>query len=439
MIFRYGCINTYIIILLCGYYLASDAFKGVKQINLSGSVRIFFILFLVSYGISFIINIGYFRFGDDIFESYHIIAFFELISCLFLFTFIVSVCDSQEDIYEYLGLMVFAYLLSCVFSIVQVVYPKYGILLESFIRTQEIADNVDRGFRVYGTVGGFELFAEYSAIVLLSSCCMMLVSLDPRKKIIWLCIIFTSVIMLFMTKTRGPFVGLSICFSYLFIFHTRTFGLKNIILFLSGVVISIGLGYIAFKGSKYNIIDALLNTNIDVSGGKFDTRSKVWKYGYDYLMSMDINNQLFGVGPGIKSRTALLLNFPHNLFLYLSISLGIFGSTLYLVWFVWIGFSRQGKPLQDKSTQLTTIFFKAIIIFFIIDQLKIEYTRESNYQQIIWAYFALIYMHIHKFSVIKPKILDTETDFALAAGCFHASYRPGRNSLEKRLPIHDNT
>ena len=156
-------------------------------------------------------------------------------------------------------------------------------------------------------------------------------------------------------------------------------------------------------------------------------------------MSMDINNQLFGVGPGIKSRTALLLNFPHNLFLYLSISLGIFGSTLYLVWFVWIGFSRQGKPLQDKSTQLTTIFFKAIIIFFIIDQLKIEYTRESNYQQIIWAYFALIYMHIHKFSVIKPKILDTETDFALAAGCFHASYRPGRNSLEKRLPIHDNT
>ena len=400
---KYGQLNTYLIIGICGYFLALDMFKGIKKSSLSGPVQVFIVLFIMANGLSFLFNLEYLRFDEGIFQSPHVQAVFILISCIILFIFIAGQVDSEETLYEFIGVMVLSYLLSSVFAFIQIIRPSYMLYFEMLLPYQDIADSADRGVRVYGTLGGYELFAEYSAIVFLSSCCMALISHGNIKKMFWIGAMLTSIFLLFMTKSRGPIVSLSICASYLIIFHNRTLGVKNILLFLLGCVVSISLAYLAFKDSKYNIIDALLKTNVNISSGKFDSRSEVWKYGYDYFLSMDLVNKVLGVGPGIVSHTPLLLTFPHNLFLYLLISLGLFGAFLYFSWFIWVGFVSQGKIRQDKATQIVTAFIKAIVIFFVIDQMKIEYIRVSSYQQIVWAFMALIYVQVHILSIDSPK------------------------------------
>jgi hypothetical protein len=120
-----------------------------------------------------------------------------------------------------------------------------------------------------------------------------------------------------------------------------------------------------------------------------DSRVEAWQSGFERFLE----HPLIGSGPyysiahGINS-----WYWPHCLYLYIANIVGVFGLTFFM-WLLW-AFWRATRPRVDRFndpsyTESYLFLARVQCLYFLVDQIKIEYLRNSTYQFQIWLMFAL--------------------------------------------------
>ncbi|NJD06229.1 MAG: O-antigen ligase family protein [Methylococcaceae bacterium] len=395
---EWGPINTFIITLLAaGEYLVSFIMKKKAGVS-SFTVKIFLSLFLILNVLSLLINVDYLDFTGPALSSPHSTAILNIVSCILLFLFIVRSIQTEDDIVSFMTLALFAYLISSVLSILQLINPAALLVAQDYFSRLSV-DTEDRGVRVMGTIGSFELYAEYSGIMTLVSLFLGMTEKAKLRKAFWLGTCLYCIFLMLMTKSRGGVISLGAAMLYLLTIQSKTIGAKRTLALLFAGIGSLAIVSIVTSGSGYSVMDALLSkTEIKASQGQFDSRSEVWAYGFSAISEMQFPQTIVGKGPGLISGTSLLEVFPHSLYIYLLISLGYLGLCLYLAWFLWLAAPKIRQNALTQKQVLLRVILKTILILIVVDQAKIEYIRptDSSYAQILWMFYALMYVAIHK-------------------------------------------
>ena len=121
-----------------------------------------------------------------------------------------------------------------------------------------------------------------------------------------------------------------------------------------------------------------------------DTRSDSWSEAFQ----RSLEHPLFGHGPYFTLRAGVRRFFwPHNVYLFYFFILGLSG----VICFVWILVNLLRTSFRHMGRSLTNIPFSkslllvlhVIVLIFAIDQLKIEYLRNTAYPFIAWFLFGL--------------------------------------------------
>ena len=395
---EWGPINTFIIFFVAISEYVISFITNKKAGVTSYSAKTFLALFIILNIFSFIINIDRLDFTGSVFSSPHVIALANIVSCTLLFLFFVRSIQTETDIASFMKLALLAYLLTSIFSIFQLTNPAALQIAEDYFSHLNV-DTEDRGVRVMGTIGSFELYAEYSAIMVLVSLLFGMTETITWRKMLWFAVCGYCVFLMLMTKSRGGVISLVVAMLYLTIIQSKTIGPKRTLAILLGGGVSLGVVYIITSGSNYNVIDALISkTEINTSQGGFDSRTEVWAYATQVISDMKFPQTFIGRGPGLSSGTSLLEMFPHSLYMYLLISLGYAGLCLYVVWFLWLGLPKLRRQELDRKQLLLRVTLKTILVLIVVDETKIEYIRviDSAYAQILWLFYALMYVAFHK-------------------------------------------
>jgi len=140
-----------------------------------------------------------------------------------------------------------------------------------------------------------------------------------------------------------------------------------------------------------------------------DTRIEVWQLAWDYITLK--KQYLLGHGP---ARTSFgFRNFtPHSLHLDVLMRYGVFTLIAMIIFFLLI-FFRNRKVLNILKKNKDSLFapFAFIdlsFIIFMVDQIKVEFTRRPNYELLVWIYFGILIavqnMVIKKYSQPKNQI-----------------------------------
>jgi O-antigen ligase len=121
-----------------------------------------------------------------------------------------------------------------------------------------------------------------------------------------------------------------------------------------------------------------------------DTRAKVWPDAWNRIFE----HPLIGHGPNYSSLSGThYYAWPHCLYLYVANNVGFIGLAVFL-WLLWT-FFRMSRPTTDDLrggdyVRSYMIVAHVQMLVFMVDQIKIEYLRNENYQFQVWMMFALI-------------------------------------------------
>ena len=399
---RYGDANIYMILGIAGADMLKNlGRRETYEIPFVALGLLGFILF--AYFTSFATNYWELDFPKGLLQSKHTIMVLTVISCVAYFLMIVRSMETVADIRVLLAITVLAYFVSAGAAVFQLIDPTNLYFYENFTHIQSIAVQEARGgVRVYGTLGEYELFAEYSAIVIMVLIYFLLTPKQPLwKRVLTIALVLAAFYFLAMTKTRGALIALTLSLGYVLAMQAKVIGLGRTFALLMVIVCLYGSAYFFLTQSGgYNVIDHIATTeNVDIKEGRFDNRTKVWTGAVKNFTEAKQQKQIWGKGPGIESGTKQLKDYPHSFYLYSLLAVGVVGLFAYMMWFVYLYFGR--LPREAEARRLA-IFMKALLILFLIDQLKIEALRLPAYQHIVWSLFAALY-------VVNKKGLIQET------------------------------
>jgi O-antigen ligase len=212
----------------------------------------------------------------------------------------------------------------------------------------------------------------------------------------------TNVAMMAATANRGSFlVLLASMLLFLYLFRAQL-GVKRIfqILVVSSVVLFGATALIAAY-SDFGQMFSRLETTTEFTGGLPDTRQRVWPQAWRIVPE----KPWLGHGPKlamphqVERRSIhpeqLVLDYPHNLYLYLLVTVGIVG-TMCMVYFLfsiaWKVWRAASRGIFDNEYEKGWVLVGALVIIgFLVDQLKIEFLRAGtiDYAHFIFALFGV--------------------------------------------------
>lgn len=384
----FGYLNVFIILAISAVYLARVKLAGERvpvSLGITSLLAGLVFIHLLSYVFNGTTPV---RPGVTVRISPDFQAVVGILSNVALFAMLATEIKGKPDILSFLRLFIFAYMLGSISSVLQLINPSNLYIFEYVCHVGPEAFHEDRlGLRISGTLGEYELYAEYSAIVAL----MLFYLIVNRKGFQTTALMGMAaytIFLMFFTKTRGAVLSLSIAFAFI-LFSTFKYKIdRSRILKILAVGVTLAVMFVVYRyaNPKYNVIDHLIKTEYDVQSKEFD-RYGTWIYGLNEIMKGDA--LAFGRSPGLQSQTRKMIIYPHNFYLYITLAIGIPGLLLYLILFarLFIG----NVKYEDKELSSLVLFMKAILLLFLIDQMKIEFPRNPVYEHIVWCIFAFIY------------------------------------------------
>ncbi len=295
-----------------------------------------------------------------------------LISCVLFFYLMVNLVRDEKSLTRIIEIMVLA-------CIIQVLMSSLSFFYYIIIKHRLL-------FRVEGMLRDYELFAEYLAlhiplfIYLLRNPGNLI-----NKKFLTLFLLLTIFVLL-ATATRGAIVSLGFGLVY-YVFKLKDkVSLPKIILQILSWSLIVGFIVIVLYKvlpSSAQILERFAATKV----ASLDTRDFVWHKFWGYFQEKPIT------GHGIAYNLSAHLFFPHSTYFYYLLTLGVPGCFVYLILLIallWKGFQNERLTQSNGSLFEVAIVFNAMLILFIIDSIKIEYLRYSNYQLFIWLLFSLV-------------------------------------------------
>lgn len=271
-----------------------------------------------------------------------------------------------------------------------------------FFKYIVIAESPNWATRIAGTMQGYEMFAEYTGLLLVLSIGLFLISGKRLHKIIYLIIILNFIIIMALTQTRGIYVALGIAVIYLVIL------MGAIGRFRVSIGVSIAsVSLIIMLGASVYFIDQLRPEHsfierfedferFDLEKKQFSTRTLAWASGMELISNMTAVEKIFGAGNKYLNegeRAIERLNWPHCMYMTYILRDGFLGLSLFAVFLVYLYcVSIKGiiSRKTDKQVFILSVCLHICLIIFIVHEIKIEFLRHDRTQNFYWMFFALI-------------------------------------------------
>ncbi len=312
--------------------------------------------------------------------------FLTYVGCMYM---VVNIVRTTDDVRKVLVTQCISCGIVCLLALYEQARPGTAII-SGWIDFSSTNSALGKTVRTGSTFLDYELFGEYCALNIIIQMFMFQRAGSRSRRWLLACQILLTVYCLFATVTRGAIItfllGL-VCLAWLS--RTRL----NFVKLTSASALVVGLiGGVDFLTSHYtksgSLLERLFATHIE--NGVPDTRAPAWKA----VWARVVQSPIIGHGPYYSLEKGLGLEWwPHNVYLYYAYIVGVVGLAFYL----WI-LSRLWQATRVRALSFgdgtfiggATVLARVILVMFMIDQLKIDYLRNSIYSYFIWFLFGLI-------------------------------------------------
>ena len=397
-----GSLVVYLIIL---NYLLSLRFKDTdSQISIIQFDNILIALILIASTFSIlntgVISIVYFDIGKIRISSEYLVII-TMLSNIAIYSMAKKFITSKEDLIKAIKFMVLSGTIASLAGYLQLMGADKTFIFKYIV----ISENPKWSNRIAATMQGYEMLAEYTAILIIFSFLLFFLSHKRFHRIVYSVIILNFFIIMSLTQTRGVYVAIALSIVYLVIlfFLTGKFkiGTKSFIGSVGIILIlSISILIIDQMRREFSFVDRFKKfASIDVEKGQLDSRTGAWQYGIQAINQMTLSGKIVGMGSkylGAKKVWGVKRGgWPHCLYLSYILRDGFLGMGLLLIFFAWLyktsikGILRE-KSISDRELFLIAVGLHLAFIIFIVDESKIEFIRHDRSQNIFWLFFGLI-------------------------------------------------
>jgi hypothetical protein len=336
-----------------------------------------------------------------------------LLACVAMFYLIVNTMKTPEDLHRLhlfqagsIALVGFVCLIELLFPTITLV-PGW-IEFHHGPRSQAINTH---NLRIGGPFTDFELLSEYFAVSLL-----LLALLVARARSVMAKVLLTSTlvlcwVMMFATVTRGGLLSLAIGLVYLtWLMRHR---LNIVRLAVGFAVLVASFLFVNFAVSNFTLAGNMLERFLDPQTVRFEgympeSRASIWAQAFERMM----RHPIIGHGPVYTLEKGLDFWFwPHNGYLYIGNLVGFvgLGFFLWLMARLWIISRPAVRDFHDPNYARAFLVVGHVQLFvFLIDQVKIDFMRNSIYPYQIWLMFASIAAAYRLSRVTAPAARESE-------------------------------
>lgn len=379
----FGNTNLAFILILLVIYLLRLSQREVPRPERSptdGPVLAFLLMVIVSfYNIP---NMQYLWFALQQFQLF--------IGTLLLFFLVQQNVRSVKDLQRMHFFHTLVVLILGLIAIWELSHPG-GKLVPGWIEfTATMGENFNtKNLRIGVTFFDFELLADFCGLNLLFLTFLFLRAQSVSRKVIYAFLLGLTLFVMFSTVTRGPIVSLTVALAYLSWQMRRQI---RIVPFTITICIIVA----AFFAMNYYVANFTHSGNLfervghtEMVGWMPDSRAGAWTDAWTRAWE----HPLIGHGPFYSAERGgqKFWYWPHNLYLYVANNVGFIGLGIFFIMLAsfWRITKSKVNDLRSPDYVESYLFVaRAQLVFFLVDQFKIEYWRNPTYQFQVWLMFA---------------------------------------------------
>ncbi|MCX7698072.1 MAG: O-antigen ligase family protein [Candidatus Goldbacteria bacterium] len=243
----------------------------------------------------------------------------------------------------------------------------------------------DGVIRARSLIADYELTTEFLSISFL-----ILISKFLNEKITPIKILITIILSLGILYSGSRSMIFLLSFGFLLFLGIYTISMKKHSFRLIPIylVIAIAISILSFYAEEQinNIIFRI--QNIKIYSGIIDNREWIWLL---YLEEF-FKNPILGNGYFRQSRINLTDSDPHSLYIHILFSFGILGFSLFVI-FIGRMIKIIISTIKNSNFYIKNVAISILValLIFLIDQYKITFLREENYQLFIFLFFGIIF------------------------------------------------
>lgn len=330
----------------------------------------------------------------------HGVEFIALIAAFLTLMLTYNLAREARDPKFIINLLVISNLLAVIYCVIQFgVAP--GESLELF-GSKDFTLNKNRGAgdaRLVGPFGTPGITAAYfmtMTLILVYECIYAV----GRRRMFLSALAVANVAMILATANRGSFLVLIAGLLWIVYLFRKRLGFGGVVqIVAASSIVVIGMASAVATYTDYGQMFERLEKTTEFEEGVPSTRAYVWPIAWEIFQE----KPLLGHGPRILQQhelrfryvpsEQLVSSYPHNLYLYLLVTVGVVGLAAMLFFFGRILYSlakgaRFGIYGNNYEKGLVSMGF-IVVATFLIDELKIEFLRNgtADYAQFMFALF----------------------------------------------------
>jgi O-antigen ligase len=387
---RFGSANILMTYVLFGALLLRRRLQYVPMLG-----RLLLVLFAYLLSISQLNPALYFDHGLHLFF---------VVSGLLMFILAYNMAREVENPRYIINLLIAANVLAAIYCAIQFTAGPGERMI--FFGIDELWMHRNRGHhdpRLVGPFGSPTISSAYFMSMTVLITYEILHSMR-YKRVALIALAVANVVILLGTANRGSFLVLIVSLlGFLYLFREQLGAGRAIKILIASVVILAATGTFVATYTQFGNMFSRLESVADFEGGLPDTRQQVWPRAWSAITE----KPWVGHGPMIWAPRGLersgqtvhpdqlVMEYPHNLYLHLLVTLGVLGTACMLLflfgvtWRICRGATKGGfAPSYDAGLVLVGAL---MAVGFLVDELKIEFLRHSSidYQHFVFAVFGI--------------------------------------------------
>lgn len=303
-----------------------------------------------------------------------------IISFILFYFVIINSIENEKQLENMVKILVAVGLIVAIYGIYQYLFDG-GFDSSLYVDKEKFEDI---GARVSGTFDNPNVMGEYLLLIIPLAMTYFFKSNKLIKKVLACFITFIIIISLFLTYSRGCYLGLIACFGIFFILVN----FKFIILFIAGIL-----------ALPFVLPSSVMNRFLSIGDTKESSTSyriSIWKGAFDMIKDFWYRP----IGQGAKAfnniypfyaYSGVAAEHSHNLFLQLIIETGIVGIASFIV-IIFKFYQALGHGLKiskDKNLSILIIAFISGMTGFLIQSLFDNTWYNNKMILIFWIFIAL--------------------------------------------------
>jgi len=332
--------------------------------------------------------------------------YFLLLACVGMFYIIVNNVRTPAQLERLHVFQVVSIGMVILFGLFELRYPNAKLVPGWIEFKEEISEAINlHNVRIGGPFFDFELLSEYCAMNFMLLLFLLLRARSMARRVIFGGLLGLTMFIMFATVTRGGVLAMVAGLVYMAWLMRKRITAVAAGITLAGVAIGVLClnYYVAHFTYAGDLIKRIQDpTSMTFINGLPASRALLWQSAFTRMME----HPIIGHGPVyLTERSFGSWFWPHNGYLFVGNLVGIVGLTFYLWLLVrlWRLSRPNGADLFDPNYARAYLFIGHVQLFvFVVDQMKIDFLRNQNYQFQVWLFFAYIVAAYQASRVLTP-------------------------------------